>query len=242
MRRRAWVALGLGERDHQEDAALCMRGLRPLYMVCDGMGGQSSGSFASEGICRHMRQRFPAQPPDQPTPAALLEAMTQCHFALFDELRQRGMMGQGTTCTALSISEAQAHIAHIGDSRAYLLRGDALTQLTQDHTLYEEWTRSGQDLSASNIPIEALHNILMRSLLFEAEPPDIALYSVPLKRHDVLLLSTDGLHKTIEHEQLKRNLIDALRDGEDPAQRLMDLAQAASARDNITALVVQCFG
>jgi protein phosphatase len=142
----------------------------------------------------------------------------------------------GTTCTAALISNGHLSLAHVGDTRCYLFRHGALEQLTQDHSLVMEQVRAGL-LSKDDEAVQRGQNILTRSLGTEPEVK-IDLDEHPLFAGDIVLLCSDGLDKELNDAQV----LQVVKETPDPAQlakRLIDMANEAGGRDNITVAVAR---
>ncbi|RSN46992.1 PP2C family protein-serine/threonine phosphatase [Actinomadura sp. WAC 06369] len=216
-------------RTANEDAAVA--GPR-LLAVADGMGGHPHGDVASR-IAIEAVAGVPSGPGD---PADGLAAAVASAAARLDELGRRdpGYARTGTTLTALAWDGARFAVAHIGDSRAYLLRGGDLFQLTRDHTMVQTLVDGGQ-LTPEEAADHPRGSVLVRALQSgTAAAPD-------LFRHDALpgdryLLCSDGLSGQVPAAAIR----DVLAGTDEPARaadRLVDLANQAGGPDNITCVV-----
>lgn len=222
------------QRPGNEDAFLARS---PLYAVADGMGGAKAGEVAS-GMAMAALADMLAQPPDDDAAAANQlaaaagEANTRIYAAASEDSARSGM---GTTLTALLLRGDHALVAHVGDSRAYLLRGDELTQLTQDHSLVAEMVREGR-LAPDEARLHPYRSVLSRALGTE---PDVEVdeLRVDLQSGDVLLLCSDGLSGPVPPDKLRKGL--AAGDPEKAARRLVDEALRHGGPDNITAVVLE---
>jgi len=218
-------------REGNEDSYLADS---PVFVVADGMGGHLAGDVASataiEVIQRDIAEVTEAEP--DKLVAVLKNANAVIYGKAKDDESVRGM---GTTCTLLVIEDSNAQLAHVGDSRAYLLRGGELRQVTEDHTLV------GRMVSEGRIqPEEAQHHpqrsIITRALGVDSEV-DVDLISLPLQEGDRLLLCSDGLTSMVEAGEIQ----DCLAAGGDPQQiadELVTKANDAGGDDNITVIVV----
>jgi protein phosphatase len=222
------------QRPGNEDAYLVRP---PLYAVADGMGGAQAGEVASQLAVAVLAELLAETPPDDESAAALLaeaaaEANSRIYAAASADTARSGM---GTTLTALLLRDDHALLAHIGDSRAYLLRGDTLTQLTQDHSLVAEMVRDGR-LAADEARLHPYRSILSRALGTESEA-EVDELQVDLLPGDVLLLCSDGLSGPVPTDRLHKGL--AAGDPEKAARRLVDEALRQGGPDNVTVVVVQ---
>ena len=206
----------------------------PVYAVADGMGGHTAGDVASatavDVIADGLRAEAPAGG------AALADLVTRANEAIFEKARSDpALRGMGTTCTLLMIDGDVAHIAHVGDSRAYLLRDGSLRQLTEDHTLVERMVREGR-LSAEEAVNHPQRSIITRALGVDARV-QVDVLEERLSVGDRILLTSDGLTSMVDPAEIET----VLREGEDPqsaAERLVEMANAAGGEDNVTVLVL----
>ncbi len=204
----------------------------PIFVVADGMGGAQAGEVASKAAADAFDVDLPEGPPEQVLRETILAANRKIHeLARADPSRA----GMGTTLTAAIVDAVGEEVAigHVGDSRAYRLRGGKLEQLTRDHSLVEEMRRKGQitDAQAEDHP---QRSIITRALGPEAEvEPD--LQTVPAVAGDVFLICSDGLTTMLGEEQIAKLLAGASSMGA-AVRALVDEANRAGGRDNITAL------
>jgi serine/threonine protein phosphatase PrpC len=180
-------------RTNNEDAMIVDPG-RGLYVVLDGMGGANAGDVASQ-TARDAILSFVAHRRAAMEPKALMEAAIQSGcaavFGAAQAVRERH--GMGTTCVAcLVIDPGRVVIAHVGDSRAYLLRHGRLQSLTRDHTIVEELVDRGL-LSADEAERHPYKNVLSRNLGSRAETR-VDVVEIELMPGDRLMLCSDGLY------------------------------------------------
>lgn len=206
-----------------------------LYIVADGMGGEAAGevasNFAVEKIL-HAYYDLPWNGPEQTLVAAIAQANTEIHLEGARNDERRGM---GSTVVAVAVVADQAVIAHVGDSRAYLLRDGVLDQITADHSWVAERVREGI-ITPEEAAVHPNRNILTRNL---GSRPDVnvSVMALPLQRGDRLLLCSDGLWGVLPPEEIAAL---AGRGGANRAvSALVQAANAAGSPDNIgIALVV----
>ena len=209
-----------------------------FFIVADGMGAHAAGELASkmaaEVVSLVYRKRL-----DQSPPEAILSAMLDANY----QINSRGQAspefrGMGTTATTLVLLPSGAMVAHVGDSRAYRLRGTRIEQLTFDHSLVWEIRAAGQmpDLVPDYIP----KNIITRSLgpnravQIDLEGPH------PLQVGDTFLLCSDGLSGQVADDEI--GLVLSCLPAAEAVQALIDLANLRGGPDNITAIVVRVTG
>jgi PPM family protein phosphatase len=204
----------------------------PLFVVADGMGGAQAGEVASKAAAESFAGELPSQPPEQ----VLEETIAGANRTIYELARKDpGLAGMGTTTTAAIVDlegEAVA-IGHVGDSRAYRLRGGKLEQLTRDHSLVEEMRRKGQltDAQAEDHP---QRSIITRALGPEPEV-QVDVQTVPAQHDDVFLICSDGLTTMLDDEQIAR-LLSRATSLSAAVKTLVDEANRAGGRDNITAI------
>jgi serine/threonine protein phosphatase PrpC len=203
----------------------------PVFVVADGMGGAQAGEVASRIAAEAFDRELPAAPED-----ALREVFQSANQEIHEHAAtDESHAGMGTTLTAaiVDFDREEVAIGHVGDSRAYRLRGPKLERLTQDHSLVEELRRKGQltDQQAEEHP---QRSIITRALGPEAEvEPDI--YTEQARAGDVYLICSDGLTTMLGEERIKQILRSATS-LEAAVRALVDEANRAGGRDNITAV------
>jgi serine/threonine protein phosphatase PrpC len=203
----------------------------PVFVVADGMGGAQAGEVASKIAAEAFDRDLPAGP-EQALTEVFEFANREIHeHAASDEAHA----GMGTTLTAAIVDAENDEVAigHVGDSRAYLLRGSKLERLTQDHSLVEELRRKGQltDQQAEEHP---QRSIITRALGPEAEvEPDLR--TVPARPGDVFLLCSDGLTTMIGEDRIA-HILRSATSLDAGVRALIDEANRAGGRDNITAV------
>jgi PPM family protein phosphatase len=204
----------------------------PLFVVADGMGGAQAGEVAS----RLAAETFASGLPDDGTSEQRLEERVRAANARIHEVSQedRALNGMGTTLTAAYLDDDELALAHVGDSRAYLLRDGELSRLTRDHTLVEELVRRGE-LTEQEAAEHPQRSIITRALGPEPDI-DIDLHTHPVRAGDVLLLCSDGLTGMIGEDEVASILSGAASLG-DAGRALVDAANAAGGRDNITVVL-----
>ncbi len=209
-----------------------------LVAICDGMGGHAGGDTASTIAIRslaHIERDDNSE--DVSAIATMMEtSVLAAHDAIVGKARrERKLSGMGTTVTAVALVADYWVLAHIGDSRAYLLRDGELTQITQDHSYVQHLINTGRitEQEAKNHP---QRNVVMRVLGdFDIDPhPDVAM----LKAHaaDRWLLCSDGLCGVLEHSTIAETMI-AFSDPNECVQHLVSMALKAGSTDNVTAVI-----
>jgi len=235
-------------REANEDAFLIHQE-RKLYIVADGMGGHQGGGFASkkvlELILYELDRLEQMQDTTQPlqtleertiTQFRLLRALQRANQSLFEiSLKEPNLRGMGTTLTALQFDERFANIAHIGDSRAYLMRNGAVTQLTEDHSWVQEQVKMGL-LTLEEAKNHPLKNIITRSMGHERDVK-VDLSKTEYKAGDKFLLCSDGLTNMVAEEEIyKIARENALQDA---ISRMIQRANEEGGYDNITIVLLE---
>ena len=204
----------------------------PIFVVADGMGGAQAGEVASKAAAEAFDRDLPSGSPESFLRETIEAANREIHELARDDPSRKGM---GTTITAAIVNPEGEEVAigHVGDSRAYRLRGGRLERLTRDHSLVEEMRRKGQltDAQAEDHP---QRSIITRALGPEPEV-DVDVQTVPAKPGDVFLICSDGLTTMLGEEQIAK-LLAAATSMEAATRALVDEANHAGGRDNITAL------
>ncbi|HEY5923986.1 MAG TPA: PP2C family serine/threonine-protein phosphatase [Kofleriaceae bacterium] len=224
-------------RTTNEDAMICDP-VRGLYVVLDGMGGANAGDIASQ-TARDAIRDFVTQRRLTMEPRALLETAIQygCAAVFAASQQERERHGMGTTVVAcLVVDPRRVVIAHVGDSRAYLLRHGRLQALTRDHTIVEELVDRGV-LAAEEADRHPYKNVLSRNL---GAKPETRVDILELELHpgDRLLLCSDGLYGYASTEGMQY----LLGSGDAPdvvARDLIDLALRGGGGDNISTIVLE---
>ncbi|HEY1011063.1 MAG TPA: Stp1/IreP family PP2C-type Ser/Thr phosphatase [Herpetosiphonaceae bacterium] len=200
-----------------------------LFVMCDGMGGHMAGEVASQTAVQTVLETFQTIPgPDRP--AALTESLLTANKVVYE----RGRGNMGTTAVVLLLYKNIAFIANVGDSRAYLVRGGQLRQLTIDHSFVEEQVRAGI-LTREQANASKVKNIITRAVGHQRDV-QVDVFREALQVGDVFLLCSDGLHGYVDEQSFTKILLD--NPPEAATKKLIDIANAAGGLDNITAVVV----
>jgi serine/threonine protein phosphatase PrpC len=208
-----------------------------LLALSDGMGGHAAGEVASALVLDALRASLAGAPEAEPVEATVTTGST-ARTRRFAETRRGRKRGMGATLTAVLLRATEAFVVEVGDSRAYLLRGEALRQLTRDQTLVQLLVETGA-LSAEEARTSSRKNILLQAV-GHADELKIAISRLKLRRGDRFLLCSDGLSNGMNDDELGRLLA-----GDEPAaacRRLVDLANERGGSDNLTAVVAHVKG
>jgi PPM family protein phosphatase len=219
-----------------------------LYIVADGMGGHHAGHRASKmasriiadrifsetylPLMRQMDENRPAAP-TQPIQEVLLDAVAAANMTLFNHEPGKD---SGTTVTAALIFGRRLYLAHVGDSRAYLLHDDKFQTLTTDHSYVRRLQDVGQ-LTAEEAAIHPNRNVLYRAV-GQGEELEIDTFTRALPTHGKLLLCSDGLWGLVPDEVMQ-TILEEDKPLQAKADQLIELALQAGGHDNITAVLVE---
>ena len=218
-----------------------------IFVVCDGMGGHAAGEVASQiavdTVLTYFRERKPrvednAYLDDAPLGARLLaEAVKRANDAILHYAEEhKNTSGMGTTLVAVRFADGIFSIANVGDSRIYLFRDGQLLQLTEDHSLVMEQVRRGM-LTLDEARRSSAQNIITRALgTDESTLPDLGEF--PAQGGDILLLTTDGVLRHLDDDEI-RNVLLQLPSLEAASATLIDAANEAGGEDNSTCILIR---
>jgi PPM family protein phosphatase len=214
-------------REGNEDSYLTDE---PLFAVADGMGGHRGGEVASQLAVETLEKLFKkgiGELPDQ---------VQEANRVVFERsVVDEKVAGMGTTLTAALVEGDRIRLAHVGDSRAYLLREGDLRLLTEDHTLVHRMVTEGE-ISKEEAETHPQRSVLTRALGVETVV-DVDDDTVQVRPGDRLLLCTDGLTSMVS-EQAVEEVLRAVADPQEAAQRLVQLANEGGGADNTTVVVL----
>lgn len=218
-------------RQGNEDSYLVQE---PLFAVADGMGGHLGGEVASATAVETITAGSSESSPHDTS--ALARMVKSANSAIWEKAKgDPDLRGMGTTCTLALVENGTLHIAHVGDSRAYLLRSEELKQLTEDHTLVSRMVQEGR-LAPEEAERHPQRSIITRALGAESDV-EVDEISTPLQEGDRVLLCSDGLTSMIDagavHEVLSRQ-----RDPEAAVEELIEQALQAGGEDNVTVVLI----
>lgn len=210
--------------------------LGELLVVADGMGGHDSGEVASQQAIETIAESYYSEPKGNPT-MALKRAIERANAIIFQRAQREHRQGMGTTVVAAVRATDQLHVAHVGDSRIYLIRRGEIRALTRDHSLVAEQVEAGI-LTPEEAARHPHRNVISRAV-GTAPQVEVEVAEAPfrLQSGDIILLCSDGLT-----EHLSPNEILAILRDKPPhtaTQALIDAANAAGGSDNISVIVEQ---
>ncbi|MFV0373476.1 Stp1/IreP family PP2C-type Ser/Thr phosphatase [Microbacterium sp.] len=225
-------------RSNNQDSGYCGSN---LFVVADGMGGHAGGDVASSLAVHRLEELDHPYDSTAEAERALQRAISETATELISTVgRKPELAGMGTTVTALVMVDEFAVVAHIGDSRLYLYRGGALTQITTDHTFVQRLVDSGRIT-----PEEARHHprrsVLMRVLGDMSPDPEVDTFIMPTQPGDRWLLCSDGLSGVVDDAHTAKALAQDMAPAR-TADVLLKQALDGGAPDNVTIVIVDVGG
>jgi protein phosphatase len=232
MKVRVGVRTDVGRvRDANEDSYLIAE---PLFVVADGMGGHLAGDVASDTAVKTIQSGIDTRAPDGPD--ALIDLVRAANKNIWEKSQSDpALRGMGTTSTLVLVDGDEAHIAHVGDSRAYLFREGELSQITEDHTLVGRMVREGR-LKPEEAERHPQRSIITRALGVDSDV-DVDTISMTVHDGDRILVNSDGLTSMLSENQIAQ-VFATESDPQSAADRLVDMANDAGGEDNITVVVL----
>lgn len=215
-----------------EDAFYLPAGEECFCAIADGMGGHNAGEVASAMAIQVFSDEM--RKADAISGETMRAAVERANAAVFRKsLESEQCSGMGTTFTALGVNGSELHIAHVGDSRAYLLRNGAIMRLTLDHTLVEEMVMQGL-ITPSAAKHHPKRNYITRAL-GTGDHVEVDLVRIELQPGDLLFLCTDGLSNHVEDKQILETSSGDLSWNE-KLEKLIAMSIRDGSSDNITAM------
>jgi protein phosphatase len=238
------------KRDHNEDS-LCICPEENIYIVADGMGGHASGEVASQMAVETLAKFFKETAEDESITwpfkmdrdrmyqeNRLITSIKLSNRRIFESAvanqRQKGM---GTTIVAVSFTETEVFAAHVGDSRVYRLRGKDLVQITEDHSLLNDYIKM-KDLTPEEIENFPHKNVIVRALGMK-DTVQVDVCQEEPQHGDIYLLCSDGLNGMIDDEKIRSTVVECDDDLELACNRLIQAANEAGGTDNVTVVIAQ---
>lgn len=224
-------------RSNNEDAY----GIYPelsLFIVSDGLGGHAGGEVASRLAVDTIRESIaPACVGHAVIRGDIVEAIKRANRRITEEVKKEPhLRDMGTTAVVVRIEGDKAIIAHVGDSRAYVIRNDVISQITKDHTVVEEYVRIGL-LAPQDAQYHPYRHILSR-VLGTSGDVEVDTSNIKLKVGDTLILCTDGLTNMVIDREILYAVLDLRPFPEKITERLINLANKNGGIDNITVITI----
>lgn len=221
-------------RDHNEDRFLA----KPdsgVWLVADGMGGHEAGDFASQAIADSAASiGTPSSAPD--LQARFMDRLAQAHGTILQQSARLNGATVGATLVALLAYDRHFACIWSGDSRIYLMRDGAFSQVTVDHTEVQELLRTGA-ITPAQAATWPRKNVITRAIGVSDRPQTDEKYGT-LREGDIFLLCSDGLTEHVEDAEMAHTLYQY--GAQESCERLIELTLSRGARDNVTVMVVRC--
>ncbi len=230
------------ERQMNQDFCLASAEVRPrLFILCDGMGGHKSGDVASrtaaESIETYLRMQSTMDLDSAKAERILKNAVSYANNVVYTRAKEsEALHGMGTTADVCLLDFDVLYIAHVGDSRVYLLREGTLTKLTRDHSLVEELLRDGA-ITEEEAEKHPNKNVITRAVGTNSTVR-ADFIEMTLQKDDILLMCSDGLSNMLTDSDIKNMLISSNR-MEEVVDNLIARANQNGGKDNITAIVIK---
>ena len=216
-----------------DEVTLASRG--QVFVVCDGMGGHAAGQIASELACKTFIDVY-LNHPSADIRTALTEALQAANRYVFLVSRSvAARKGMGTTLTAMVLLQDMAYVVQVGDSRAYRLRNDELTQITEDHTYMHEMIRMGV-LTPEQAAVHPQKHVITRAIGIE-EHVICDVFEFGIQEGDTYFLCSDGVMNHVEDDQIQSILSSNAPAA--AAWKMVGAALLGGGSDNTTAIVVR---
>lgn len=228
-------------RPNNQDAFICgmLTEKTAFAVVCDGMGGASGGNIASGIAARMIADRLVDGFREHAEPGALRALMANAVSEANEEvfavaMENDDLRGMGTTVVVAVVNDSQVHIAHVGDSRAYVITRNTIEQITRDHSVVQDMLEQGR-ITEAQMRSHPQKHFLTRALGVESET-ECAFSVVPLPEDGTVLLCTDGLTNMVEVDTIQ-SLVRTFPFEEIP-NKLINTANLAGGSDNITVVAL----
>lgn len=207
-----------------------------LFLLADGMGGHKAGDYASRFAVEEVKQYISDVPKDLPSIQLIQDAISDVNQRLYKlSLEDENLNGMGTTLVTAFIEGNNLTVGNIGDSRAYLIHGNSIRQITRDHSYVEEMIRRGFMRRGSMDYLNS-RNIITRAVGIEPAV-NADFFEVELTEGDFLLMCSDGLTNMVDNESI-RNIIRERSSVSEKVQALIDMANINGGKDNIGIILV----
>lgn len=232
--------IGKVRESNQDCFAVSVSGAVPVWaVVCDGMGGANGGYYASStsvGVFSHSMDISFEGLKSKQVENVMREATENANADIYrTSIEQPDLSGMGTTLVAAVVLGDSAHIAHVGDSRAYKIGDGKIERLTTDHSVVQQLVELGKlsEQEARNHPEK---NMITRAVGVK-ESVEVDTTTVKLRKNDALLLCTDGLSNLVSEEEMLD--IVSTTGHEEAAELLISLALTRGGSDNVTAVIIR---
>jgi PPM family protein phosphatase len=239
---KAWLTHKGRVREHNEDSVGLFQSDHgvPVAVLADGMGGHQAGDVASRTAVQVIQRELGGLTPEAGTEERrewMLNAVTAANREIYEMAsRNKGYKGMGTTVIAAVPGKDKVTLAHVGDSRAYLLHEDGLYQLTEDHSLVNVLKKHGE-ITEEEARVHPQRNVIVRSVGTNEEV-ETDFIVTPWYSGDILLICSDGLCDMVPVDVIGTILTSSLP-LQEQANRLLESALEAGGKDNISVILIK---
>jgi PPM family protein phosphatase len=211
-----------------------------LYIIADGMGGYKGGSLAAELTVAHLREDIGKAALGSPAAESIRSAFQKANSAVYNRAKcpDAPYPQMGSTAVLLLLSQQGAWVAHVGDSRAYLFRGEMLERLTIDHTRVQRMVEAGI-LSQEEAQHHPDSHILERGIGVHSDVAVDVSNMMTIQSGDAFLLCSDGLSGHVTDAEI-RSVLNSTASVQEIPEILVEKALTAGGRDNITVQYIEC--
>lgn len=210
-----------------------------LFVLCDGVGGHQAGDVASELTTKYLGKQFielDRELTREDAASWISHAIEDVNTYLYDEsLKDNKLTGMGTTLVLALVIKDVVFFAHVGDSRAYVFNHGILSQRTEDHSLVNELIRTGE-ITREEGELHPQRNVVTQSIGVTSDV-GYEITELPTSEVESLMLCSDGLTNMVEHDDLV-DFFNQAKDVEELAVTLINAANEAGGRDNITIIIL----
>jgi PPM family protein phosphatase len=230
--------IGYVRNTNEDSIYVPENGVGNYVAVADGMGGHKAGEIASKIVIDSLTELLGGLNAEEITGIEIKKALEEANQRVwYDSKTNNDHRGMGSTATVAAFRKNIAVIGHVGDSRAYILSGGSLKQITKDHSYVQMLVDSGYitKAEAENHPNK---NIITKSIGIDCEI-EIDIYEVIIKNGEIILLCTDGLNSVVSDEKIADILSG---DVEKAAERLVDMSLSLGGPDNVSVVIAYMDG
>ncbi len=229
--------IGLSRKYNQDYTLECdeqIGNLDNLYVVCDGLGGHNAGEYASSTAAENFFDFVEFCSSKMPL-SIFKEAVLKTNRVVYEAGREPAYQGMASTLVGVTVVDDTAYVVNVGDSRAYVIGPDDITQITWDHSYVAELVRQGQ-ITKDEARFHKKNNVITRAIGAEMTVrPDF--FQVALEDDETILICSDGLYNMVSEMTIK-SVICSHNSLEAKAHRLVDLANEAGGKDNIAVVLI----
>ena len=229
--------IGLSRKYNQDYTLECdepIGNLENLYVVCDGLGGHNAGEYASSTAAENFFDFVEFSESRMPL-SIFKEAVLKTNRIVYDAGQEPAYQGMASTLVGVTVAGNIAYVVNVGDSRAYVIGQNEITQITWDHSYVAELVREGQ-ITKDEARFHKKNNVITRAIGAEMSvKPDF--FQVVLEEDEILLICTDGLYNMVSDMTIK-SVVNSHNTLKAKAQRLIDLANEAGGKDNIAVVLI----